>query len=315
MCIVRKALLFVLCFCTLIISVDAGSSIYIAQDNGYVGVYDAVTGALQNDKFADVRGINTGTFAMDQNHLYVTDYSNSRVMEFNAKTGQLENPTLINVYPYVWGIAVDNAGHLFAASYPPEGYNSTVGKYLVSGTTATTIDAGFIHSNSIEDIALDGLGNLYTGGYYTLAKWDATTGVLEAATSSNGFKEGLAIYPNNGYSVFAQYYGNAAYEFTSSLDYAGRQVLPATGTASGGLGVLDDTLYLATGGHIETFDLLTNSYTSTNFLQTTMAIGNHFVIGQGYDAAAVPEPGAFCLVAAGVVCCGFFTWNRRRAAK
>jgi hypothetical protein len=281
-------------------------SIYIVELNGDIGVYNAATGVLQNSAFAHVGSISAGLAFDNQNHLFATDYFNNRVQEFNATTGALENANFITSISRPWGITADDSGHLYVAS--PDAFGGSVAKFSVSGTTATTISLGFIQGlNTIETVLYD-RGSLYTGSYFYLAKWDATSGSLITYSTPGSFKEGMALYGAN-HTIFTQNVGYGVYEYSdATLGFSGRIIGPAVGNSFGSLGVIGNTLYSATGGTMQTFDLISNQYANVNFVSGP--VYDRFVIGPAYHA--VPEPGSLAMALSGTIV-AMVGWTMRRA--
>src|SRR5437763_1275601 len=118
-----------------ILSNTAHAQLYVSQQAGRVGEYDAITGAAINANF--ITGLNNPfSLALSGNDLFVAEFSTQRVGKYDATTGAAINPNFITgLTP---ARAQLSANNLFVASRPA----GTVREY--SAITGALINPNFI---------------------------------------------------------------------------------------------------------------------------------------------------------------------------
>src|SRR5438094_320462 len=119
-----------------ILSNTAHAQLYVSQQAGRVGEYDAITGAAINANF--ITGLNNPfSLALSGNDLFVAEFSAERVGKYDATTGAAINANFITGLTPA-GVAL-SGNNLFVTNYGPFG---SVGKY--DATTGAAINASFI---------------------------------------------------------------------------------------------------------------------------------------------------------------------------
>lgn len=127
--------------------VVSGSILYVATDQGYIGQYNASTGAAINSNF--ITGLNNpNAMVISGNDLYVLSFGRT-VGRYNATTGSTINDSFITGLNQPQGLAISGST-LFVGSWG----DGTVGLYNAS--TGATINSNFISG-------FDAVGVIATG--------------------------------------------------------------------------------------------------------------------------------------------------------
>ena len=144
-------------------------------------------------------------------NLWVTDYGNKRVQEFNSSTGAYITSFPVPNYPA--GIAIDNSGNLWI-TIPP---NQSISK-CTTGGSCTTYGSGVFGSGSTASnyVAVDSSGNIWAADQNNgkIQEFNSTTGAHIGSVNATK-PEGFAI-DNSGNFWYSNNTSNTIVEMTSS---------------------------------------------------------------------------------------------------
>ncbi|MBV8357084.1 MAG: hypothetical protein JO189_03995, partial [Deltaproteobacteria bacterium] len=180
----------------------SGTTLYVGSDGTEVDTYDAATGAKIKVPFISGIGSISG-LTLSGNVLYVSDRSARKVDEYDASTGVLNTSfSVVGGAPYCLAVYGD---HIFVAQWGP-GLGGQISEYTLTGTP---IDLNFITTGYPGPFLLSGstlyIGSLFnfplqlsgstpTGGFGTIGKYNAATGVgTSSFITGLNFPSGLAI--------------------------------------------------------------------------------------------------------------------------
>jgi hypothetical protein len=113
-----------------------GKTLFVANESGSVGKYDAVTGAAINPNFITGMRFFPQGLAIQGNILFVANFDFGTVGKYDATTGKAINPNFITGAGLPTALAL-SADTLFVANQ-----SGTVGKY--DATTGEAINPNFI---------------------------------------------------------------------------------------------------------------------------------------------------------------------------
>src|SRR6266511_4252266 len=194
--------------------------------------------------------------AVSGGNLFVTNFFDGSIGEYDATTGATINSALVSGLNYPMGIAV-SGGNLFVTSFT----DGSIGEY--DATTGATINSALVSGlNGPAGIAVSG-GNLWVVNYYagTIGEYNATTGATINSALVSGLNQpfGMAVaepytaqvqQPINpdGSSVFSVRRGVIPVKFTLTQDGVATCALPPatialTRTAGGVIGPIDESSY------------------------------------------------------------------------
>ena len=115
----------------------AGGSLFVADDSGTVGQYDATTGAPINASL--ITGLSPDNYglAVAGGSLFVANLDSGTIGQYDAATGAPTNASFVTGLSGPTGLAV-SGGDLFVTNF----YGGTVGQY--DATTGAVINASLI---------------------------------------------------------------------------------------------------------------------------------------------------------------------------
>ena len=156
-------------------AIDSNGLIYVADALDRITEWSSIPYSSPLTSWS-LTGSGTYHLAVDSQYLYVSSEVGNTVQIFTIPSG---GPvTTINLSASPWGIAVDGSGNIFVAvsdqilELKPPLYNSTV---LIPHT-----------GEAFLGIALDGLGNLYTGDGNGKVERYGTSGIAESVVTTEG---------------------------------------------------------------------------------------------------------------------------------
>lgn len=280
--------------------------------------------------------------------IYVADYSNSTVGEYNPNSGAAINAAFVSALDFPTTLAV-SGNNLYVANWA----SSSIGLY--NRTTGAAMSPSFITGVDPQGGMIVSGNTLYVGNYFSgvVSTWNATTGALinptllttpSQAQSNPGVIESLAISGNN---LYVSYNATTVGEYNATTGAAINTSLISLPYA-GGIAISGNNLYGIDQGNnaIDKFNATSGALTSTLVIgvgaQLGIAIsGNDLYVANyandcigEYDAttgAAInaslvpdlagpeglaivpaPEPSSFVLTLGGATL--LMAWLRRRAS-
>ena len=270
-----------------------GSGITVdGSEGGYIeGLYSFDSIINQGAINANASAANGMTSSAQK--IFVTNFGNDTVGEYNATTGAVINASLLGSGYLPGGIAI-SGNNLFVANYGVDG-DSTVGEY--NATTGAVINASLVSGlSSIAGIAISG-NNLFVADDYndTVGEYNATTGaVINASLLGSGYlPAGIAISGNN---LFVANYGDGTVgEYNATTGAVINASLVSGLGYPNGIAISGNNLFVANtdNGGFDDYDGSIGEYNAT----TGAVINASLVSAYGYDPAGIAISGNNLFVA------------------
>jgi WD40 repeat protein len=251
--------------------VISGGNLYVSnanRNNGFIGLYNAGTGAPINTNFIPTTG-NPNGLAINGNDLLVANLFNNQIDKYNATTGATINANFASGFTGPTDLAISGSNFFttnlgdgeirkydLATGNVDFNFNATTGGPVATGiainnndiyaanfiggtigrynaTDGTVINASFISGVAgVSGLAIDA-GNLYVAAGQTISKYDLATGSLLDPALFSGLNQatGLAISNNN---LYVANRGNNSVEVFSLSAQAVPEPFTIIGTVIGG---------------------------------------------------------------------------------
>ena len=161
-----------------------GNDLYIANQDGTVGVYSATTGTAINSSLINTGLVDPAGLVVSGNNLYILG-TTGKVGEFNASTGATINSDLITVGETALGLAISGNTIYVSAQ---DGTNAVQEYDATSGAPINTNFINVASSAGLPDPGSENIeGNdLYLGADGTILEFNATTGAVVEAPLITG---------------------------------------------------------------------------------------------------------------------------------
>jgi hypothetical protein len=267
---------------------------------GEVGVY-SLSGTPINASL--ITGLNEPTsLLVSGNNLYVTNFGNGTVGEYNATTGAPINATLISGLPHTvndgpFGLALYN-GNLFVSTE----YGFRISEY--NATTGAAINPNFVLAGEPTAMAVAN-GDLFVTNpdVYAISEYNATTGAtINPDLFTTSVHTDIAGIIASGNDLFIGDYYNGAVEYSTSgalvnsSFISGAKAVSSLATSSGNFFLTTDYEYT---GYV-------SEYSSAGTLLNSSLIPN-LDFPSDIVIATVPEPASWvplAIAALALLACG-----------
>ena len=176
-----------------LLATQARGQIFVTQNSGTVGEYDAATGATINSSLVSYYSFGAAGIAVSEGNLWVCNFFAGTVGKYNATTGATINASLVSGLSGPFGVAV-SGGSLWVTSY----YDGTIGEY--DANTGAAINASLVFGlDGPQMITVSG-GNLFVvnSSSGTIGEYNATTGATINASLVSGLNSPAGVAVSGG---------------------------------------------------------------------------------------------------------------------